>query len=247
MSLILLAAVGQFAPPIAVSPARPAAGDIIELDASALDPKAKFFAWTVTPRLADGRKTIAANGPRGYLCSVPGTYHVVLAVGDAASVRIIEQDVVVATGPSPTPNPGPSPPLPNPAPTPPGPGPGPNPNPAPGPAPPIPDGRFQLAAFVAAEVGRLPAEAKTRAPDLARAFRALSAAIVAGGLNAWQIPGETSKAFDAAVGPQKTAWANVSKNVQTKLRELQKTGKLTALADLAAAYDEIATGLESVK
>lgn len=239
--MLVFAAVGQFVPPIAVTPARPAAGDIIELDASVLDPKAKFFAWTVTPRLADGRKTIAANGPRGYLCSVPGTYHVVLAVGDAASVRILEQDIVVAAGPTPTPNPGPQP-----TPTPPGPGPGPLPNPAPGPAP-LPDGRFQLAAFAAAEAGRLPAEAKARAPELARAFRSLAAAIVAGGLSAWQIPGETSKAFDAAVGPQKTAWANVSKNVQTKLREFQKAGKLTALADLAAAYNEIATGLESVK
>lgn len=239
--MLLFTAVGQFSPPITVSPARPAAGDIIELDASTLDPKAKFFAWTVTPRLADGRKTIAANGPRGYLCSVPGTYHVVLAVGDAASVRILEQEIVVAVGPTPTPTPGPQP-----TPTPPGPGPGPHPTPAPGPAP-LPDGRFQLAAFVAAEAGRLPAEAKARAPELARAFRGLAAAIVAGGLSAWQIPGETSKAFDAAVGPQKTAWANVSKNVQTKLRELQKAGKLTALADLAAAYSEIATGLESVK
>lgn len=231
------AAAAQLAPPLQLSPPKPAAGDIIELDAAGIDPKAKSYGWAVTPKLPAGRKTIAPTGAKAILCSVPGTYTVFVAIADAGgAIRIIEQEVTVSATPTP---PGPAP----------GPNPMPNPNPGPAPLPPapLPDGQFGLAAFVAAEATALPAEAKARAPEVARAFHGLAAAMAAGGLTLWQVPVETAKAFDAAVGPQKPAWIPVSTKVQTRLRELQKAARLTTISHLTTAYREIAAGLESVK
>lgn len=240
-----------------VGPTGAARGDIVLLDASRA--KAKSYAWTVVPKLPAGRLTILPDGAKCQVCSVrhkidgfpAGTYYVFCSTADEKGVVTIwEWQVKIAEDD----NPGP------PQPTPPNPGPNPNPNPQPNPptpvppdppAPkPLPDGRYKLAALIAAEAGKLPAAAKVRAPIMATAFGTLQAKIAAGGIAVWQVPIETLTAFNAAAGDQLAAWQPVSKATQTRLRELAKVagaGGIKSLADLAEAYGELKVGLEAVK
>lgn len=132
--------------------------------------------------------------------------------------------------------PGPNPPGPPTPPTPP-------PNPPGPPTPPQPPGpgKYGVAPLVFDLASKLPANAKTRAPALAAAFRRMSTAITI--LN---FKSETERAL-AEAEPYRDAWKAVENPLGVRLETLNKTKVISTIGDLRVAYAEIADGLERVR
>lgn len=192
--------------------------------------------WDVLP---EDKASIVEVGPNGlHVWLEPGAYKLKARFLQAGAFKTIRQDFVVdPLGPKPPVPPGPNPP----GPTPPGPTP-PGPNP-PGPTPPQP-GRFDLAKLANSEASKLPAEAKAKAPQLAKALHTLATAVRAGTNTTRK---DFDRVFNEAVGDQLMAWAAPKFVVANKVLELNKAGKIVNSVDLGDAYDEVAQGLESVK
>lgn len=140
-------------------------------------------------------------------------------------------------------------------PTPPGPGPGPGPKPPVPPVPPapLPDGKYKLAKYVYdAAMTKVPE--KTRAKGcaaMADATRGVAAAIAAG--TVVSVEDALKKVHDANAAALKDSVGSVAdfqalaQDLQEHLFALYKDGKLVALRDFGAAFNEIADGLAAVK
>jgi len=220
-------------------------GDILVLDASHSN-DASHFAWSVTPRLPEGRPTIMPleDGKKCLVASVPGVYHVFLAVSNTEGVDLIEWTVTVGSEPAPPAPPGPTPPNPNP----------PQPNP-PGPTPPtppepvIPDGVFQIAKPV--HDWAMTVQSTQRATEaglLAGSFESVAAAIAAGTLKQPQeILTALLTANNAALGAGMRAWMAWGTLLGQRLQELFRGGRLATPTDWAACLREVAVGLRAVR
>lgn len=235
---LALAAFAQAAEPIA-GPATVARDTIAEYSVAA--PGEHFVLWDVYPFEAASIREIG-QPPVLLFAGKPGAYTLTVRLLDPDTKRTTthRRRVVVADGSSPD-NP-PEPDGPNPPPGPPPPGPPPTPKPVRPPA-----GPLGLAPIVFDAVAPLPQPARAKCPQVAAAFRSLSAAIAAGVLGIGQIPGETRRQFDAATADQAAAWKPADTATQAELRKLAAAGRIKSAQDLAAAYLEIATGIDAAK
>lgn len=196
-----------------------------EVYACVADTAGKFTLTKESYFPGEGNKLVGFSSPFN------GLFLFTLAVsGDKGKTSLVSHVVEITGGIGPTP----APPGPSPGPAPPGPGPSPGPS------------KFGLDKFVSERVTALPAPAKLRAPAVATALRAVTGQFDT--LNAIQIASATTKAFNDAVTPEHaSAWKPVSDAIQAQLRALNLQGKLKTRADLKTAYQEICTGLESIK
>ncbi|MBY0587116.1 hypothetical protein K2X85_08060 [bacterium] len=118
------------------------------------------------------------------------------------------------------------------------------------PHPPRPDpsGRFGLikeaADWAAAAV---PAEHRGQSRELARSFRAVQSAIVAGAIkDPAAILRETLASNNLALGSHIDAWRPWGIKLEARLSQLHRESKLRTPSDYAEAWGEIATGLDAV-
>lgn len=217
---------------VIAGPQRAARGDLIVLDASAS--KASDFAWALVnstkPCLAieGGRKCVFASGEAG-------EFVFVLAVASKDRVALARHTVAIGDAPGP------------PAPTP-----HPQPQPGPPPAPDLPIGRFDLSRFGwSAALRTVEASPEARAEQalqLAESFRTTAAAIVAGGLvDPQAILEQTRTSNNAALRSNAPLWKPWAAELAGKLEALEASGKLVGATDFAAAWLELAVGLEAVR
>ncbi|NDF13054.1 MAG: hypothetical protein EB060_09625 [Proteobacteria bacterium] len=124
-----------------------------------------------------------------------------------------------------------------------------NPDDRPKPPAPLPDGKYGLAGDVSRWVAAtVPTLARSKAQPLAKSFRSISSAIAAGGLrDAESILKETLTANQLVLSDQRAAWVEWGKKLEERLTALDAHGKLAQPSDYQTAWDEIATGLESIK
>jgi hypothetical protein len=132
---------------------------------------------------------------------------------------------------------------------PPNPNPGPNPNPNPNPNPPAPpDGALGLIKVSRDGVAAvaLAADAKaTQAAALGKSARSLASAVAAGGYASMaQVMAGWRDGNNAAVPGGSAAWAPWGAAVSAAVEKLYRDGKMADKAAWAAAFYEIATGLD---
>jgi hypothetical protein len=216
--------------PLIVGPTGGQPGDILLLDAT--QSVADHFAWSVTPKLPEGRPTILPieDGRKCLVTSVPGAYSVFLAASNAEGVKIVEWGVTVGGDPRP-PTPGPNPPGPTP------------------PTPPTPD-RFGLKA--AAQQWAAAVNSPNRFEDahqLAGAFEAAAAEIVAGTETQPQafIAILAKHCIQAVPTDRRAAWSSFDAAFAAAVNELYKAGKVAGRDDWAVMFREISAGLAAVR
>lgn len=121
----------------------------------------------------------------------------------------------------------------------------------PDPGPIIPDGKYQLAMLSRAEALKL--SDHSAAGSVARAYRDVANQITAGTLQSAE--GKFGQSIMVATGvalkanlaaEQAQSWLPFGRAISARVTELQSAGKIVVDADLATAYSEIATGLESI-
>lgn len=227
--LLAFSATANADPPSAIilGPTGGVPGDILVLDASASN--GDFFAWQVTPELPEGRTTILPleGGRKCLVCSVPGTYTLFLAVGNAKGISLLKHVVAVrGTGPSP-----------------------PDPQPPPRPDPDLPEGRYGLAKVVyELAVQHVPQQSRSAAQPLAQNYRGVAAQIAAGTLSgAAAILKATTEQNRDAVGEHRDAWQAFFRALAVPLQEHSNAGRLRTNEDFQTAWGEIAIGLEAVR
>lgn len=212
-------------------PANSAAGDLVVLDASRSE--AKDFAWKLVNSdkvflpVEGNRKVVFASGQNG-------VYTFILAVALDDKVAIAQHDVTI--GP---PNPPPPTPIPPSPPNPPEPE-------------PLPHGKYDLSRLsrdwaklsVTLDGPRRTASARS----LAASFHTMASAIAAGTLTVpSDILAETKKSNQNALGSDAESWRPWFVLLAARLESLGKGGELNVADDYAAAWREIAAGLEAVK
>ena len=113
----------------------------------------------------------------------------------------------------------------------------------------LPDGKYKLAASAAEWVrSDVPSANRADSKSLASSFRSIASAIAAGGLSKpVDILRETKASNNRAAGPNATAWVAWFRKLEARLMELDSSGELRQPADYQTAWQEIATGLESVR
>jgi hypothetical protein len=210
------------------------AGNILILDAS--ESNGDYFSWLAFPSTAGGGETIQPieGGRRAIVCSVPGSYVVVLAVAnkDGLSVRQFAIRVTPYVGPD---NPSPQP--------------DPEPQPQP-PQPRFPDSKLGISDAVYDAAVKIP-NVTAESGAIARNLRSVCAQIGAGTLKGRAaILNEMKRLNSQTLSKQDrfNAWLPVLKDVMnSKLSELDKAGKLSTDQDLRSAFIEIATALEALQ
>jgi hypothetical protein len=213
---------------VIVGPSQALPGDLIVLDGGSS--QATGFAWV----LADSDKSfLPVDGGRRlvFATGTPGKYTFILVTalaGGDANPRVALARHVVVVGDDPTP------------PVPPGPD-------------PLPPGRFNLAAQARdwTTLVKLPAVDRRRTAELvAGSFESVASAIAAGAMT--KVGDALAKlvaANQSALSPSEyAAWkADWNPKFQSAMTQLDDAGKLPALADVAAAFLEIAQGLRAVR
>jgi hypothetical protein len=244
------------APPRAIilGPTSGQPGDLIELDGST-SLRAKNHLWDVQPSaFSDGRETYRINeaGSRCELASRPGVYEVLLVVSNDGGISIARWRVTIGN-PAPAPQP-PSPPGPGPSPDPP-PGPGPQPPappvpPQPTPPAPLPDGQFGgLPTQVYQWASAVQSVSRVReATALADVAKSIADRISNGQLKG---PLEISKALSdanrTALGSAEVAWKPVAVQIEARVEQLWRAGKLNSASAWATLFREAELGLRAVK
>lgn len=121
----------------------------------------------------------------------------------------------------------------------------------PDPGPVIPDGQYKLALLSRAEALKL--SDTSAAGNVAGAYRDVADQVTAGTLKSAE--GRFGESIIAATGvalranlttEQAQSWLPFGMALSARVKELQTTGRITVDADMATAYEEIATGLESL-
>lgn len=194
------------------------AGDLIVLSAD--DSDATQFAWSVIPELPDGRVTILPieNNRRCIVTSVPGTWHVFLAIGSDAGVAILRHTIVIS-GDSPI-----APVIPRPI----------EPKPV-DPKPTLPEFAALVATWDAPSVKRA---------ELAAAFDGVAAKASAGVYSDVQAMTSASTAANREVLQNDiAAWQTWFAKLSQALQNLAAEGKLRSIDDHANAWRDIARGL----
>ncbi len=219
---ILLLALYQ-TPPIGVDgPETADPGELVVLDAEAIPSTASSW-LLVNPPPDDNHQVV---GPRLFFATgIPGEYRFVFAfmpdAGEGPPTIIQTMHTLTITG------------------KPPGPGPI-------DPEPVLPDGRFKLAALSRSLALSLndPSEAGT----VAGVYRSIAAQIHAGAIKGERkIFEQVGKLLRERLGDAFEAWAEpFGRPISDKLSELFKAGELKTDEDHAAAFGEIALGLESL-
>jgi hypothetical protein len=197
------------------------------------------FVWVISPKVddlftyPDNSKGSFGSGD----ASDPNHYDITLVANylyaDSEGKNPVLKTVEVAVGVDVD---SPAPPAPAPLPTP-------DPIPTPTPAPVLPDGRFKLASFINTQV-KTAGLAATDAQKLAVAIRGVISQ------NAGVPFKSKAEVIAATVAADRTA---LGSNLGTWIPTLDKLAqqldalKLVAVADIIAAYDEVATGLEAIK
>lgn len=219
-------------------------GDILVLDAS--ESVADHFHWVVTPELPDGRPTILVleEGRKCLVCSVPGTWTVVLAASNDEGVDQLKWTVTVGgePGPGPAPPPGPDPD--------PEPAPGPDPEPTP-PEPDLPPGIYGITHFARDQARAVNSPNRaTESAAVAAGFESVAAAISAGTLTRPNlILAALLEANRAALGTEAAlrAWIPCGTAIGKQLQALYQSGRLTGPEAWASVLLEVALGLRAVK
>lgn len=217
---VLLPQVVWAAPPVAklTGPTAGQPGDILVIDATA-STDAEFFAWSVTPQLPDKVTILPLEGGRRCLVvSVPGTWHVFFAAGNAEGIDLVKWTVTVEGS---TPDPGPKP-------------------------QPLPDGRYQLARWAVNAAQSI--SDRSKADALAETFAAIAEQVERGEITSIdELQTKSTNANRAAVGTDRDLWLPWFTRLQAELKRLNGAGQMTTLADHVVAWREIATGLRTVK
>jgi len=216
-------------------------GDILVLDAS--ESGADWYKWMVTPKLQEGRPTILVleGGRKCLVTSVPGTWTIFMACGNADGIDMAEWVVEVSENPSPGPPPQPFP--------------NPDPEPEPEPAPPEPDvpeipvGVFDTARLAHQLSQTVDSDNRVaEAHALAGSFESVAASIAAGAIKSEQaILLALLSSNASALGDKVKTWAPVGNAIGVRLQELHKSGRLKTLNDWSVCLREISIGFAAVK
>lgn len=179
---------------------------------------AETKATKVTWRAPAGVDVLPLDGKRLAVWAPPGTYRLTALVPVGEDVVWVEH-VLIVTGH------GPQPP----------------------PVPPVPQPDGKLGLVKASRDGLAGVTDRTKARELAAAQRSHASAVAAGayGDDAAQILAGWRDANKRAVDP--VAWGPWGVAVSTRLADLYRDGKLKTRADWAAAFEEVAAGLEEGK
>ena len=197
-------------------------GDIILLDAS--QAKAKAYAWDVIPMNVDAQGkplvTIVPLGDKAIVSSRPGVRTVILSVvDDAGKIALYQWTVTIGGAPTPEP-----------------------PKPPPDPPKPPPEPLSGLAKVAHDEAAKL--TDRSKAPAMAQAFRGLVQRIMDGAVaDDVQAIGLIKAATNQALGAQADLWKPWGNAVGAALRVKDPNTP----SEWAAAVEQIAVGLESVK
>lgn len=204
-----------------VGPSGGIPGDLLVLDSSESD--GEHFAWMVEPAEVNDKPSflVLENGRKCLVCSVPGRYVVVLAVGDADGISMAKWTVIVAGQPRPNPKPKPDNPKPKPTPS-----------------------KFGLVKVAQDAVALVPSHARSKAADLADAFDAVASQIAAGALTSVDaVIAENRTQSRDALGGSLDAWRPATSTISKQVGVLASEGHIKTLADHQEAWEEIAKGL----
>lgn len=242
MELLLLCALAADPRAVITGPSGGVSGDKIVLNSRDSE-NATQYRWQVESDRPEGAVyEVDATGEECRVLSYPGTYWVMLIVGDGMHIaETVRHKLVI----QPSPSPGPLPP---------GPTPGPKPiPPVPVPVPPVPvpivlpDGEFLISKDVLAWANEVqgPTRAK-EAAAMAGAAESVAAAISAGALKGPQeILSAMLAANNAALGDRSSAWDAFGSKFSDRLQKLYTAGRLKTPANWAQMLREVAAGLNA--
>jgi hypothetical protein len=200
-----------------------AAHEPIVLTATEVSSKSAQFLWDI-----DGAAKTRESGATLYVWAPPGKYTVRLTAIDFDAKKVERATFTFSVGD-----------------TPPGPGPGPGPGPKP-PTPP-PDGKYGLTKASREGVALVSSPGKAaEAKRLAAAIRPHAAAVAAGAFDgtAKILEGYGAAARGALAESERAAWKPWSAAVAARMKELDTGGTLAGNNEWAAAFAEVADGLD---
>ena len=214
---------GSGAKAVIVGPSGGVPGDILVLDAS--ESQGDHFDWIVEPAEVNDKPSylILEDGKKCLVCSVPGSYTIVLGVSSPEGISLTKWGITVG-GDIPKPNPKP------------------NPNPEPEPYKPV-KSKYGLVEIVRVAKRKVPSPASNRIQAVADAFESVASQVGAGAIttipNMFQANKEET---GEAIGEYRDEWTPTMDAIKNALSNLNTKGELQSLDQHREAWLEISQG-----